>query len=162
MKEISLGLEEKLDVSSYKSKMYSPADMKRKRLALLKEKESSPKVARVSARDMISEIPQKMELPSDAFRIMVSEDRMQAYVCAGEDAEVPFMKALRSELERRNIRQGIRKEVLEELQENAHRNKAVLIASGKKLKLSRDGYYEFFFNDVVNKEPQVMKDDSPN
>lgn len=162
MREIRLGLEEKLDIDSYKSMMYSPADMKRKRLALLKEKESSPKVSRISEKDMVAEIPQKMELPRDAFRIMVSEDRMQAYIYAGEDAEVPSMESLRRELARRNIRQGIKKEILEELQDNAHRNKAVLIASGKKPKRGRDGYYEFFFDNVVNKEPQIMKDGSLN
>lgn len=152
MKEIRLGLEAGLDVSSYCGLIHSATDMKEKRLALISGKTS--KTSLVDDKDSLLNSLRKNE-----FVISIEDNGNKAY------AYIPWVPGnmvskedIYNDLQRREIVFGIKHEAIAELIDKKRMNEKVLIAEGVPARKGKDGWFEFFVRLDMPRIPAPLPD----
>lgn len=153
MEEIRLGLEAGLDTGSYMSMMYTPADMRAKRRAMLEafEKET----------EKLTEQRTVTFLQLENAGISMSADEMLAYLQLRhqENAEYSVEEVVQF-LAGKGICSGILEENIRRIIEEKNWNTPVLVARGSRPENGRDGYYEYFFRTEWPAEPPILADGS--
>lgn len=152
MKEIRLGLEAGLNVTSYAKLIFSATDMKQKREKLLKEKTTRP----VSADKLDTDLK---ALTKKEFSIFVENEGNKAY------AFVPWFPGnmvteadIYDELKKREIVIGIKHEAITEMIKKRRMNEKILIAEGMPAQAGENGWYEFFVRLDLPRIPAPLPD----
>jgi uncharacterized protein (DUF342 family) len=149
MREIRLGLENGLDVSSYARLILSVGDMKRMRRELIAEMyRENPTCL---ARDIYDE-------EEDVY-IRISENCMEAYLKVPSDSSKKHtILEIISILKRHEIEYGIQEPNIQELVYENITDKEVLVAKGDDADAGENGHFEFFF-DVDTFAPPTETED---
>ena len=152
MKEIRLGLEAGLDVSSYCGLIYSATDMKKKRLDLINGK--TTKTTLVSGKESLLNSLRKNE-----FVISIEDNGNKAY------AYIPWIPGnsvskedIYNDLRRREIIFGIKDDAITDMIVKRKMNEKVLIAEGVPAQKGADGWFEFFVRLDLPRIPAPLPD----
>ncbi|MBO6115227.1 MAG: DUF342 domain-containing protein [Lachnospiraceae bacterium] len=177
MREIRLGLEEGIDVSDYISLMWSATDMAnhRAKIKAFGKVESdlfNPEAEIIKYDD--NEF-KDADAPDDGIIwdtenqrviIEVNRDAMTAYIILPKLKETDegfTEKEISTAIKLGGVRQGIKKEIIQEiLNGNIGFGERTLIAEGKLPVDGEDGYFEYFFNRNIDKAPELNEDGSVN
>lgn len=151
MREIRLGMEDGIPVSEYASLMYTAKEMKKRRLRLTDD--SIDAIC-----EMIKERA-KTEVFED-FRIIISDDEMEAYVEIQGSPRALSRRELERALGQSGIKKGILEETIQALIMGRWSTRTVKIAEGKLPESGPDGWYEFFFDTMKNQTPDILPDGS--
>ncbi|MCR5421682.1 MAG: FapA family protein [Lachnospiraceae bacterium] len=150
MRELRLGLEDGLDVSKYSSLMYPATDMSVKRAYL--------------AAGIVDERPQGMgenkAIAYNNFELKVTPDQMTAYFQLTGRRTGITRSVIRNALEERGIVKGVDENVINMILTDKAGNQPQVIAQGRKSEPGPDGYYDYFFNTNVNRQPKILEDGS--
>lgn len=146
MHEIRLGMLDNLPVDLYSSLMYTAKEMEKKRKKLLEERRHP-------------ETAQKDEVYKD-FSLLISADKMEAFILLREKGRHIGMNRLLSLLKEKGVKSGIDYDMLEYLEKQGADNNMVILARGKRPEDGADGWYEFFFDTNIKKEPKMLEDGS--
>ena len=171
MREIRLGLEERLDVSLYKNPLYSWKQMKEIRLGML---EGLPvdtyanlmyTAKEMEKHRLALEEAQKWEEPKEEIdyenvMLLVSDDRMEAYVLLLKRNETLDKRQIYAALEEQGIVYGIDEIMIDTLSQKPVDKEMLVIARGSDPSPGRDGYYEYFFETDFKRAPVVLEDGS--
>ena len=152
MKEIRLGLEAGLDVTSYAKLIFSGSDMKEKRKNLLKEKTTVHTSADKLGLNL--DIFAKKE-----FSIFVEDNGVKVF------AFIQFVPGnivteddIYSALKKRGIIYGIKREAITDMVKKRRMNEKILIAEGIPAKTGKNGWYEFFVRLDLPRIPAPLPD----
>lgn len=146
MQEIRLGMMDDLPVELYSSLMYTAKGMEEKRKKLLEERKHPEKA-------------QKEEIYKD-FSLLISADKMEAFILVAEKGTRIRKDRLLLSLEEKGVKSGIDYVTLERLEKQGADSNMVILASGKRPEAGADGWYEFFFDINIKKEPKLLEDGS--
>ena len=146
MQEIRLGLMADLPVETYSSLMYTARGMEEKREKLLEEREHPEKA-------------QKEEIYKD-FSLLISADKMEAFILVAEKGTLIRKDRLLAALEEKGVKMGIDYARLDQLEKQGADSNMVILATGKRPQTGADGWYEFFFDINIKKEPKLLEDGS--
>lgn len=112
--------------------------------------------AQMAAESFISE-------PESAKQIDVeiADDKMSAKMTLSEPGEEQYtVPELINVLRSKRVVIGIRTQVLMDMVNNKIYNTAVVVAAGKPLVPSQEGYYEYFFDTEEHRKPEIREDGS--
>ena len=146
MQEIRLGLMDSLPVELYSSLMYTARGMEEKRKKLIEECKHPEKA-------------QKEEIYKD-FSMLISADKMEAFILVTEKGTRIRKDRLLLSLEEKGVKSGIDYAALDRLEKQGADNNMVILATGKRPETGADGWYEFFFDINIKKEPKLLEDGS--
>ena len=161
MREIRLGLEEGLDVSAYMSMMYSAKDMEQIRKQMKKKQadDKRQEEERISENFQFEVLEEQAKLASECL-ITVNSNKMEAYVTLEKGSCKSKDDILRL-LEKNNVIFGIRHDNIEKYLKEADKStNRFLVAEGISPERGKDGYYEFFFRTGIPQIPAIRKDGS--
>lgn len=148
MQEIRLGLEENLPVKQYTSFMYTAKTMHEKRLELLEKQKKA------------GNNPEQLKKAYSAFELFIAENLMEASVFLHDREKKVNREALIEALQQNNVRKGIDFQIMDQICEGKSDRDIVVIARGKKPTTGEDGWYEFFFETDLKKNPILLEDGS--
>lgn len=148
MQEIRLGLEENLPVKQYTSFMYTAKTMHEKRLELLEKQKKA------------GNNPEQLKKTYSAFELFIAENLMEASVFLHDREKKVNREALIEALQQNNVRKGIDFQIMDQICEGKSDRDIVVIARGKKTTTGEDGWYEFFFETDLKKNPILLEDGS--
>ena len=148
MQEIRLGLEENLPIKQYTSFMYTAKTMHEKRLELLEKQKKA------------GNNPEQLKKTYSAFELFIAENLMEASVFLHDREKKVNREALIEALQQNNVRKGIDFQIMDQICEGKSDRDIVVIASGKKPTTGEDGWYEFFFETDLKKNPILLEDGS--
>lgn len=99
------------------------------------------------------------------IKIFISDDEMSCEICINFEkdnlvAENLDCNDIKQFLFEHEVNYGIDEQAIERLVNEKISDEYVLVASGKKLKKGRDGYYAYAFNTNPNKKPVLREDGS--
>lgn len=147
MREIRLGLEEGLPVEQYSSLMYTAKEMGRKRVELLQKRADENN-------------KQKETVSFSNFMLLISENRMEAYILASEIGikidKVQILEALKEE----NVTVGIDYASIDRLSDIGAESEMTVIARGIEARPGKDGWYEYMFETDVKSKPKLLENGS--
>ena len=146
MREIRLGMMEDLPVELYSSLMYTAKGMGEKRKKLLEERKHPEKT-------------ENAEIYKD-FSLLVSADKMEAFILVAEKGTRIRKDRLLLSLEEKGVKTGIDYVTLERLENQGADSNMVILAAGRRPQTGADGWYEFFFDINLKKEPKLLEDGS--
>ena len=146
MQEIRLGMMEDLPVELYSSLMYTAKGMEEKRKKLLEEQKHPEKT-------------ENEEIYKD-FSLLVSADKMEAFILVAEKGTRIRKDRLLLSLEEKGVKTGIDYVTLERLENQGADSNMVILATGRRPQTGADGWYEFFFDINIKKEPKLLEDGS--
>ena len=146
MQEIRLGMMEDLPVELYSSLMYTAKGMEEKRKKLLEEQKHPEKT-------------ENEEVYKD-FSLLVSADKMEAFILVAEKGTRIRKDRLLLSLEEKGVKTGIDYVTLERLENQGADSNMVILATGRRPQAGADGWYEFFFDINIKKEPKLLEDGS--
>ena len=146
MREIRLGMMEDLPVELYSSLMYTANGMEEKRKKLLEERKHPEKT-------------ENAEIYKD-FSLLVSADKMEAFILVAEKGTRIRKDRLLQPLEEKGVKTGIDYATLERLEKQGTDSNMVILATGRRPQSGADGWYEFFFDINMKKEPKLLEDGS--
>ena len=146
MQEIRLGMMDNLPVEQYSSLMYTAKGMEEKRKKLLDEQKHPEKAT-------------KEEIYKD-FSLLISADRMEAFILVAEKGTKLRKDRLLLALEEKGVKTGIDYAALDRLEKQGAENNMVILATGIRPQPGADGWYEFFFDINIKKEPKLLEDGS--
>lgn len=146
MREIRLGMLEDLPVELYSSLMYTAKGMEEKRKRLLEERKHPEKI-------------ENAESYKD-FSLLVSADKMEAFILVAEKGTRIRKDRLLQSLEEKGVKTGIDYVTLERLENQGTDSNMVILATGRRPQPGADGWYEFFFDINIKKEPKLLEDGS--
>lgn len=146
MREIRLGMMEDLPVELYSSLMYTAKGMEEKRKKLLEERKHPEKT-------------ENAEIYKD-FSLLVSADKMEAFILVAEKGTRIRKDRLLQSLEEKGVKTGIDYAILERLEKQGTDSNMVILATGRRPQTGADGWYEFFFDINMKKEPKLLEDGS--
>lgn len=148
MREIRLGMEEGLPVSEYASLMYTPKEMKKRRLRLADD----------SLQELLIDL-EGTEVFRD-FRVVISGDGMEAHIEIIGNPRALNRRELERALKRSGVKKGILEESIQALIMGRWSEHLVKIAQGRTPKTGADGWYEFFFDTMEKRAPEILPDGS--
>ena len=152
MKEIRLGLEDGLEVTEYNSLMYPSNEMRRIRKSLLDERASG----RIAASGDENEADNKLGVTVD-----ISNDDMTAYIVVSAAAYGNITKKdITRTLRFAGVTKNIDMRLIDDFLAGRHLGERMPIATGRVPVDGQDGYYEYFFNTVVDRTPKLLPDGS--
>lgn len=168
MRELREGLISGVDVSEYSSLMYPASVMKARRLHLSKltyvkkideiegdeKADSSPELL-----GNVADTEQESDADRDGVVITISPDEMEATISFIRNVEISRRDVLRK-LKNLGVTYGIDQMAVDRVLSGRMDMEPVLIAKGKDAVVGEDGYYEFFFQTDVNKNPKILSDGS--
>lgn len=153
IREIALGLEKGLDVSVYEDEHLNwqqmreiRVGMEEKRKKLLEERKHPEKT-------------ENAEIYKD-FSLLVSADKMEAFILVAEKGTRIRKDRLLRSLEEKGVKTGIDYAILERLEKQGTDSNMVILATGRRPQTGADGWYEFFFEINMKKEPKLLEDGS--
>lgn len=153
IREIALGLEKGLDVSVYEDEHLNwqqmreiRVGMEEKRKKLLEERKHPEKT-------------ENAEIYKD-FSLLVSADKMEAFILVAEKGTRIRKDRLLQSLEEKGVKTGIDYATLERLEKQGTDSNMVILATGRRPQTGADGWYEFFFDINMKKEPKLLEDGS--
>lgn len=153
IREIALGLEKGLDVSVYEDEHLNwqqmreiRVGMEEKRKKLLEERKHPEKT-------------ENAEIYKD-FSLLVSADKMEAFILVAEKGTRIRKDRLLRSLEEKGVKTGIDYAILERLEKQGTDSNMVILATGRRPQTGADGWYEFFFDINMKKEPKLLEDGS--
>ena len=163
MREIRLGLEAGLNVDDYRLMRFSATDMKQKRLELIEIIESAQRAGEAALAQLDSLIKQAdyIEEGIDPITLIVSPDKMEAYVMIREDCEEVTEQEILKVVWEGNIRKGIDRAAMREA-ENGFRGEdgKIVVARGEMPVNGVDGWYEYFFRTNLDGKPKILENGS--
>ena len=163
MREIRLGLEAGLNVDEYRQMRFSATDMREKRLALLEIIESAQKAGEAALAEIEGLIKQQEyeEEGVDPITLIVSPDKMEAYVMIREDCTDITEQDVLKVVWEGGIRKGIDRGAMRDV-ENGDRgdNGKILVAKGELPVNGEDGSYEYFFRTNLDGKPKILENGS--
>ena len=148
MQEIRLGLEENLPVKQYTCFMYTAKTMHEKRLELLEKQKKA------------GNNPEQLKKPYSAFELFIAENLMEASVFLLDREKKVNREELLEALQQNNVRKGIDFQTMDQICEGKSDRDIVVIARGKEPTAGEDGWYEFFFETDLKKNPILLEDGS--
>lgn len=154
MREIRLGLEEDLQIDTYKSLMYTAKEMQKKRLKLLSDWK------RQNSTEELHTISDGQAEKYSAFSLIVSSDAMEAMVVLADTNTSIECDQVLSALKKSGVTHGIDYSAVSRLGEGKSEDIIVVVARGKQPEKGEDGWYEFFFERDIKKEPKLLEDGS--
>ena len=146
MREIRLGMLEDLPVELYSSLMYTAKGMEEKRKKLLEERKHPEKI-------------ENAEVYKD-FSLLVSADKMEAFILVAEKGTRIRKDRLLLSFEEKGVKTGIDYAALDRLEKQGAESNMVILATGIRPQTGADGWYEFFFDINLKKEPKLLEDGS--
>lgn len=149
MYQIRRGLQQKLDVSVYANLICTARDMEKARKNLLTD--AYMKNPRGYAKEITDE--------ASGVSVRISDDCMQAFLTVPKDRKISA-RELERILKRNEITNGILKEQLKKAANGKAFSGEFLAANGQKAKMGKDGRYEYFFDTVRSRAPQIQPDGS--
>lgn len=177
MEEIHKGLLAGIDVSSYAKIYYEPAQMEQMRreieergAALTEEMEELLRSTIVSDSEVLHEEEVKEEVQDDFLLdscVFVSKDKMKVYADFSSIKDtmsdvldnLTVLEMLRI-LKHHNVKQGIKRDVIDDLITNRRFSEPIVVAEGKPAVNGEDGKFEFHFRQHINHTPKVLNDGS--
>ncbi len=172
MREIRLGMEEGVDVSKYSNPLYSWQQMQEIRLGMMDdlpvELYSSLMHTAKGMEEKRKKLLEERKHPEKAgneevykdFSLLVSADKMEAFILVAEKGTRLRKDRLLLSLEEKGVKTGIDYVTLERLENQGADSNMVILATGRRPKASADGWYEFFFDINMKKEPKLLEDGS--
>jgi uncharacterized protein (DUF342 family) len=155
MREIRIGLEEGLDVSVYKSLMYTAPEMRKRRLQL----EETGEDPLNTVLENVQREETKKTVFADFSVNLINED-MEAYIMIHK----PGIRLKRDEMQQAlreyGITRGVDGNVLNRLEQGMIHNTMVKVAEGRPPQDGEDGWYEYFFRTTLDRKPKVNEDGS--
>lgn len=148
MQEIRLGLEENLPVKQYTCFMYTAKTMHEKRLELLEKQKKA------------GNNPEQLKKTYSAFELFIAENLMEASVFLLDREKKVNREELLEALQQNNVRKGIDFQTMDQICEGKSDRDIVVIARGKEPTAGEDGWYEFFFETDLKKNPILLEDGS--
>lgn len=158
MREIRLGLEMGFDVSKYSSLMYSPKAMQKKRYDMLDEIQNNEKVHAFTEIEI--ERLKNQEHDGEIFDVMISEDKMNAYVLILQKNQIITKAQILDELQKKNVVSGINNKAIADIEDGNIKSDMILVATGKQPEKGDDGWYEYLFK--TDNSVNFMADDKGN
>ena len=172
MREIRLGMEEGLDIAKYSNPLYSWQQMQEIRLGMLDNlpvelysslmntaKGMEDKRLRLLEEQKHPEKAQKEEIYKD-FSLLISGDKMEAFILVAEKGTRIRKDRLLLSLQEKGVKTGIDYAALDRLEKQGADNNMVILATGKRPETGADGWFEFFFDINIKKEPKLLEDGS--
>lgn len=102
-----------------------------------------------------------MSASSKLIDVQMAEDRMSATMCLSDPGEETyFVEELLGALRRKKIVIGINSQVLMDMIADGIYNQQVVVAVGKPMVPSVEGYYEYFFDTEEHRTPEIKADGS--
>lgn len=146
MREIRLGMMDDLPVELYSSLMNTAKGMEEKRKKLLEERKHPEKT-------------KNEEIYKD-FSLLVSADKMKAFILVAEKGIRIRKDRLLQSLKEEGVKTGIDYMMLERLENQGADSNMIIVAAGRRPQPGADGWYEFFFDINIKKEPKLLEDGS--
>lgn len=183
MAEIRRGLLAGVDVYQYNKVYYEPEQMAEMRKTLIKESQKESKDLQEALREAENKVSEgavdedNMEASEAAVMaaavleeageevssfVTVTENRMQAILnlpSPVDNAEYNIEFIMRI-LSQHNVKQGIKKDRIEEMIANKEYFKDVVVAEGKLPVDGKNGKYLYYFRKTVQHKPKVLEDGS--
>ena len=94
------------------------------------------------------------------FSLLVSADKMEAFILVAEKGTRIRKDRLLLALEEKGVKMGIDYVMLERLEKQGADSNMIILATGKRPVAGADGWYEFFFDINIKKEPRLLEDGS--
>lgn len=94
--------------------------------------------------------------------IRISYDEMEAYLTlpVRDPGDEYTLIEVMGELTKAGVRFGIQQELLLQIVQGQLYDREVLVAQGRQIQNGIDGFYEFYFNDKLDKKPTIREDGS--
>lgn len=143
MREIRLGLEMGFDVTRYSSLMYSPKAMQKIRYEMLDEIQNMPEEHAFT--DIEIERLKNQEHDSDVFDVMISDDKMSAYILILQKNQIITKPQILEALKNKNVVSGINNKAINDIEDGNYKKDMILVATGKQPQKGEDGWYEYLF-----------------
>ena len=172
IREIALGLEKGLDVSVYEDEQLNWQQMREIRLGMMADlpvelysslmntaKGMAEKRKKLLDEQKHPERAQNEEVYKD-FSLLISADKMEAFILVAEKGTRIRKDRLLLSLQEKGVKTGIDYVTLERLEKRGADSNMIVLANGKRPEAGADGWYEFFFDINIKKEPKLLEDGS--
>ena len=172
MREIRLGMEEGVDVSKYSNPLYSWQQMREIRLGMLDDlpvelysslmntaRGMEEKRKKLLEERKHPEKTENEEIYKD-FSLLVSADKMKAFILVANKGIRISKDRLLQSLKEKGVKTGIDYAMLERLENQGADGNMIVLAAGRDPQPGADGWYEFFFDINIKKEPELLEDGS--
>lgn len=172
MREIRMGMEEGVDVSKYSNPLYSWQQMREIRLGMLDDlpvelysslmntaRGMEEKRKKLLEERKHPEKTENEEIYKD-FSLLVSADKMKAFILVAEKGVRISKDRLLQSLKEKGVKTGIDYAMLERLENQGADGNMIILAAGRNPQPGADGWYEFFFDINIKKEPKLLEDGS--